>query len=164
MITLLLILLLTPEAKRAPAIHIRSAVVECDAGSASLKTRAFDAAITHFQKAIEIEPTYVEAYQGLIAAYERSKHATEMARVVTRLLQLEPDAVAYRLKLAAFLAQSGDSQRALAQYSLALQTDSKNADALAGFIDAAQKAGLTEKGAAAKARAHQLYPSDKRFQ
>ena len=146
------------------APHIQTAAAEYHLGAAALKEESYSSAIEHFRKAIDIEPTYIDAYEGLITACERAKNSTEMARAITQLLQIQPNSLSYRLKLAAYLELAGDAQRALAQYSLALQADPKNADALAGFIDAAQKAGMRDRAANAKARGHRLYPADKRFE
>jgi tetratricopeptide (TPR) repeat protein len=146
------------------APHIQTAAAEYRLGAAALKQESYSPAIEHFRKAIDIEPTYIDAYDGLITAYERAKNPTEMARTITQLLQIQPNSLSYRLKLAAYLESAGDAQRALAQYSLALQIDTKNADALAGFVEAAQKAGMHDRAANAKARGHRLFPTDKRFE
>jgi tetratricopeptide (TPR) repeat protein len=146
------------------APHIQSALAEYRLGTASLKQGSYSPAAAHFRKAIEIEPTYIGAYEGLIATYERANKPTEMARTITELLQIEPDSLPYRLKLAAYLESAGDAQRALAQYSLALRTDPNNADALAGFMRAAKNSGMTDRAAKAKARGHRLYPNDERFE
>ena len=150
----------------APTIapHIQAAAAEYRNGAAALKQEMYNPAIEHFRKAIDIEPTYIDAYEGLIEGYERAKKPNEMARSITELLQIKPDSLPYRLKLAAYLESTGDKQRALAQYSLALETDPNNADALAGFIEAAQKAGMQDRAANAKARGRRLYPADKRFE
>lgn len=146
------------------APHIKAAAAEYRTAAAALKQENYNPAIEHFHKAIEIEPTYLDAYEGLIAAYELAKKPTEMARTITQLLQIEPDSLLYRLKLAAYLESAGDKQRALAQYSLALKSDPKSADALAGFIEAAKNAGMADRATSAKARGRRLYPADKRFQ
>ena len=160
----LILLLVSAAAASTSAPHIQAAAAEYHAASAALQQGKYNTAIDHFQKAIETEPTYIDAYEGLIAAYERANKPAEMARSITQLLQIKPDALPYRLKLAAYLEAAGDRQRALAQYSLALETDPKNADALAGFMQAAQKAGMADRAANAKMRGRRLYPRDKRFE
>lgn len=159
-----ILLLVSAAGASHPAPHIQAAAAAYTAAAAALKQGSYHPAIEHFQKAIAIEPTYLDAYEGLIAAYELSKKRTEMARTITEFLQIEPDSLPYRLKLAAYLDAAGDQQRALAQYSLALETDPKNAGALAGFAAAAEKAGMADRAAKVKALGHRLYPADKRFE
>jgi tetratricopeptide (TPR) repeat protein len=163
-IAALVILLLAQVSPADRGLHIKAAVVEYNAAAAALKAGSISPAIEHFRSAIEIEPTYIEAYEGLVTAFERSHQQAEMAHAITQLLQIEPGAIAYRLKLAAFLTASGDNQRALAQYSLVLRTDPKSADALFGFARAAAKAGMPDRAAEAKNLGHRLYPADPRFQ
>lgn len=160
------ILLLVVSAMVAPHTkpHIQAAAAEYRTAAAALKQGTYARAIECFHKAIEMEPTYIEAYEGLVMAYERARKPTEMARAITELLQIEPDSLPYRLKLADYLESAGNAQRALAQYSLALETAPKNADALAGFVRAAQKAGMPDRAANAKRRGHLLHPEDKRFE
>jgi tetratricopeptide (TPR) repeat protein len=155
------ILLLLASSTVAP--HIQAAATEYRTAAAAFKEGNYAPAIEHFHKAIDIEPTYIDAYEGLIASYERAKNDAEVARTITQLLQIKPDSLPYRLKLAAYLESTNDKQRALAQYSLALETDPDNADALAGFVEAAKNAGMQGRAATTKARGHRLYPEDKRF-
>jgi tetratricopeptide (TPR) repeat protein len=146
-----------------PELHIKAAVVQYESAKAALAAKQAAQAAKLFERAIEIEPTYVQAYEGLIEACEQSGKPVETGSAITRLLEIKPDLVRYRLTLAKILVNQGDIQRALAQYSLALDTDPKNADALAGFAEAAAKLNMNDRAAEAKERGYRLYPSDPRF-
>ena len=136
---------------QADEVHIKAAVAAYQAGTSALRQHDFGSAISSFQKAIEIEPTSLNPRKALIHAYLDSGQRLQAATAITQLLEIEPDDVADRLVLGQILAQEKQPQRALAQFSLVLQKESFNADALFGFATAAKLLGMN-------------YPLDSRFQ
>jgi predicted Zn-dependent protease len=114
-------------------------------------------------RAIDIEPTYVEAFRGLIEVYRAAGRSTECAQMLTRLLQIEPNSAADRVALAALLMERREWMRALAQYTAAVRIDPRNADALYGFARAAEESGMADRAADAAALGRTRFPDDKRF-
>lgn len=145
------------------APHIKAALSAYETGTAAASQHHIQAAIDSFRTAIRIEPTFLEAHRGLIDALLDSKRALEAAAAITRFLEIEPDAKRYRLKLGEILLNQNQAQRALAQFSILLQSDADNADALLGFARAAKQAGMSSQALDALKRGAARYPSDQRF-
>jgi len=143
--------------------HIQSALTAWKTAQIALESKQYSKAIEEFQIAIEIEPTYLQAFEGLIQACRAAGLSSETADVITKLLEIEPDFSAYRLFLAQILMEQAQTQRALAQFSFVLKRDPSNADALLGFATAAQKLGMTDRASDALQRGRNKYPSDVRF-
>ena len=143
--------------------HIKSAFAAYQAGKAAVLDRHFQDAIQQFQKAIEIEPTFLSAFDSLIAAYIGSGNRAAAASTVTQLLEIEPELTRYRLLLGRILMEEDQPRRALAQFSFVLKNEEFNPDALLGFAAAAHKLGMEDRAAEALARGNKQYPSDSRF-
>ena len=149
---------------QADEVHIKAAVAAYQAGIAALHQHDFRSAISSFQKAIEIEPTFLDSRKSMIHAYLDSGQRFEAATAITQLLEIEPDDVADRLVLGKILLQEKQPQRALAQFSLVLQKESFNADALLGFATAAKLFGMNDRAQDALQLGRKHYPLDSRFQ
>lgn len=163
----LLVLLLSSMAvllTQADEVHIKAAVVAYRAGTAALEQHDFRSAIAAFQKAIEIEPTYLDSRKSLVRAYLNSGERVQAAKAITELLEIDPDNVPDRLVLAQILAQEKQPQRALAQFSLVLQKDPFNAEALLGFASSAKLLGMNDRAQDALQLGRKRYPMDSRFQ
>jgi tetratricopeptide (TPR) repeat protein len=145
------------------SLHIKSAVDAYHAGEAAVHTKQYQEAIDHFKHAIEIEPTFRDAFDGLISAYLGSGRRSDAAAAMTQLLEIEPNISRYRLLLGQILLEQHQAERALAQFSFALKIDPLNADALLGFAAAARQAGMADRAAEAIQRGRQRYPGDDRF-
>ncbi len=149
---------------QADEAHIKAAVAAYQAGKTALHQHDFPSAISSFQKAIGIEPTYLESRKSLVEAYLDSGQRLQAATAITQLLEIEPDDLADRLVLGQILAQEKQPQRALAQFSLVLQKESFNADALLGFATAAKVLGMNDRAQDALQLGRKHYPLDSRFQ
>jgi tetratricopeptide (TPR) repeat protein len=145
------------------SLHIKSALDACRAGETAAQARQFQPAIDQFKKAIEIEPTFRDAFDGLISAYLSAGRRSDAAAAMTQLLQIEPNISRYRLLLGQILLEQHQAERALAQFSFALQIDPLNADALLGFATAARQLGMADRAADAMERGRLHYPNDSRF-
>ncbi|MFL6466167.1 MAG: tetratricopeptide repeat protein [Bryobacteraceae bacterium] len=143
--------------------HIKAAVTAYNQARAATAENHFAAAIESFRKTIEIEPTFEEAHEGLIKACLDSGQQLEAAAVITRFLEIEPNASRYRLVLGQILLELKQPERALAQFSFILKADPFNPDALLGFATAANQAGLPDRAAEAMERGRARYPTDNRF-
>lgn len=144
-------------------LHITAAVTAYEAGQAAVHDKKYQQAIDLFHQAIEIEPTFKEAYSGLIDANLDAGRSSDAAPTITQLLEIDPEVIRYRLLLGKILAEQNQTERALAQFSLVLRTETLNADALLGFAAAAQKMGMNDRAADALERGRRQYPLDERF-
>ena len=147
----------------ATEVHIKAAAAAYGQAGAALAENHFAVAIESFRKAIEIEPTFEAAYEGLIKAYLESGQQLEAAAAITRFLEIEPNCPRYRLVLGQILLELKQPERALAQFSFILKSDPFNRDALLGFANAANQAGLPERASEAMERGRAHYPTDNRF-
>ena len=145
------------------APHIKAALDDYRQGKTALLKKQPTVAAELFSRAIEIEPTFLDAYKELIAAHLASGHTIQAAAVMTRLLEIEPRATHYRLLLARILLTDKQWDRSLAQFSLVLQDDPFDADALLGFAAAAKSLGMETRASDALAKGRDHYPLDKRF-
>jgi tetratricopeptide (TPR) repeat protein len=143
--------------------HIKAAAAAYNQARAALTKNDFDVAIKSFGKAIEIEPTFEAAHEGLIRAYLDSNQRLQAAAAITKFLEIEPDSPRYRLILGQILLNLKQPEKALAQFSFILKSDPFNPDALLGFANAANQAGLLDRAAEAMERGRAHYPTDKRF-
>ena len=148
---------------QADEVHIKAAVAAYQAGTAALNQQDFRSAISFFQKAVEIEPTFLDPRKSLVRAYFDSGQRLQAATAITQLLELEPDDVADRLVLGQILVQEKQPQRALAQFSLVLQKEPFNADALLGFAAAAKLLGMNDRAQDALQLGRKHHPLDSRF-
>ena len=143
--------------------HIKAAAAAYQAAKAASARKQPAAAAELLSKAIEIEPTFLDAYKDLIEALVASGDRLQAAAVITRFLEIEPAASRYRLVLAQILLAEKQWDRSLAQFSFILRDDPFNADALFGFAAAAKQLGMEDRASEALARGRDRYPLDKRF-
>ncbi len=143
--------------------HIQAAEKAYDQGKQAQIDKQWEHAAESFLKAIEIEPTFLEARETLIAVYLDSGRRLDAAGAITQLLEIEPDAHRYRLLLAQILLEQKQPEKALAQFSLVLKREPYNADGLLGFAAAAKQVGMKDRANAAMERGRQHYPGDDRF-
>ena len=143
--------------------HIKAAATAYQEAKAAAAEKHFTAAVESFRKAVEIEPTFEAAHEGLIKAHLDSGQQLEAAAAITKFLEIEPNVAHYRLTLGHILLELKQSERALAQFSFVLKSDPFNPDALLGFANAASQAGLTDRAAEALERGRTHYPKDNRF-
>ena len=144
-------------------LHIKTAVDAYHAGEAAARAKQFPEAASRFKKAIVIEPTYRDAFDGLISTYLAAGRRPDAAAAMTQLLEIEPNITRYRLLLGQILLEQSQAERALAQFSFVLKLEPSNADALLGFATAARKMGMADRAADAIERGRLQYPSDSRF-
>ncbi|MGA8594701.1 MAG: tetratricopeptide repeat protein [Bryobacteraceae bacterium] len=143
--------------------HIGAAQAAYEEGKAARLAKQFQRAAECFRKAIEIEPTFLDAHEALIADYLDSGRRLDAAASITQFLEIQPDVVHYRVLLGQILLEQKQAERALAQFSLALKRDPYNADGLLGFATAARAMGMRDRAAEAIERGRKRYPLDERF-
>ena len=148
---------------QAAVPHIKAAEAAYEEGKTAQHDKQFQRAAEDFRKAIEIEPTFLDAHESLIASYLDAGQRLEAAAAMTQYLEIEPGAVKYRVLLGQILLEQKQPERALAQFSLVLKRDPYNADGLLGFAAAARQVGMKERADDAMERGRKHYPQDARF-
>jgi tetratricopeptide (TPR) repeat protein len=114
-------------------------------------------------QAIDIEPTYTQAYTSLVDLYLATERPVEAGAILTRLLQIEPNSSRDRIRLGKLLLDQRQWARALAQFSLARRIDPRSADGLLGFAQAADHNGISDRALEAAQRGAREFPNDPRF-
>lgn len=143
--------------------HIRAAEAAYEAGRQAQGEKQWQSAAESLLKAIEIEPTFLDAREHLIAVYLDSGHRLDAAAAITQLLEIEPRAQKYRLLLGQILLEQKQPEKALAQFSLVLRQEPYDTEGLLGFAAAARQLGMKDRADAAMERGRQHYPGDDRF-
>jgi tetratricopeptide (TPR) repeat protein len=143
--------------------HIRSAQLLFIEASKARHENNMSVAVTSFRKAIQIEPTFLEAREGLIAAYGAVGESLQEATAITEYLEIKPESDRYRLRLGQILFAQKQSEKALAQFALVLKRQPDCAEALLGFASAAASLGMHDRAAHATAHGREKYPADTRF-
>lgn len=147
----------------AGAPHIKAAQAAFEDGKQAQAEKQIERASECFRKAIDIEPTYIEAREALIETYLDAGQKLSGAAAITELLEIEPEALKYRIVLAKILLEQRQWEKALAQFSLVLRSDAGNAEGLLGFAAAARRMGMNDRADHAIKHGRKLYPDDKRF-
>jgi tetratricopeptide (TPR) repeat protein len=160
-IVLSLILALSLAAETSET-HIKAAVTAFRNGQAA-RSQEGPQAEKSFLRAIDIEPTYAEAYHALADLYLDTGRTVEAGAILTRYLQIDPRSLADRLRLAKLLLDQRQSVRAAAQFVLALKIAPQSADALYGFAIAADRNSWSDRALAAARRGVKEFPGDARF-
>jgi tetratricopeptide (TPR) repeat protein len=142
--------------------HIKAAITAFHNGQAA-RNKDGPQAEKSFLRAIDIEPTYAEAYHALADLYLDTGRTVEAGAILTRYLQIDPGSLTDRLRLAKLLLDQRQPARAAAQFVLALKIDSRSADALYGFGIAADRSGWPDRALAAASRGVKEFPGDARF-
>ena len=143
--------------------HVRSAQLLFIEGSKARHENNMSLAVASFQKAIQIEPTFLEAREGLIAAYAGAGESLQEAAAITEFLEIKPESDQYRLRLGHILSAQKQSEKALAQFALVLKRQPDCPEALLGFASAATSLGMHDRAAQAIAHGREKYPADTRF-
>jgi tetratricopeptide (TPR) repeat protein len=146
-----------------PEPHIKAAAVALRDGQAAAKEQDWPRGENLFLRAIDIEPTFAEAYRSLIDMYLTSGRPLEAGATLTRLLQIEPRSVEDRLRLGKLLLDQRQWARALAQFSIVLKMDPHSADGLFGFAQSADGHGMTDRALESADRGTKEFPGDSRF-
>ena len=80
-----------------------------------------DIAIEQFTKAIEIDPGFALAYQGLAEVYSRSERLDEAIEAIQKAIDAEPEESLYYTSLSRFLQRQGRIPEAEAAAARAAQ-------------------------------------------
>lgn len=146
------------------APHIKAAQAAYEEGKQAQLDKQFPRAEECFRRAIEIEPTFLDAHEALIAAYLDAGQRLDAGAAITQFLEIQPNVLKYRVLLGQILLEQKQPQKALAQFSLVLKREPYNADGLLGFASAATQMGMQDRAADAIKRGREHYPRDERFQ
>ncbi len=129
-------------------------------GTAFLQQGKINEAISHFQKALQINPDYADAHYNLGNALLQKGDVDEAIAQYQRALQIHPDYVEASYNLGNALLQKGDAEAAVAQYQRVLQFNPDNADAQNNLGSALLRKGNVDEAIAHFRRALQANPDD----
>jgi tetratricopeptide (TPR) repeat protein len=87
-------------------------------------------AVTHYRKALEIDPEYARAHHNLGATLVRQGHLTEAIERYAEAVRLDPDHATYHVGLATALHRVERMDEAIEHYLEALRIEPHQADAL----------------------------------
>ena len=99
---------------------VRSAEIRNHLGDALARVGDRNAAIEQFERALALDPDYVEARVNLGATLAEAGHSEEGLRHLEAAVEMAPEFGGARLNLAALLARQGDWQGALGHYQRVL--------------------------------------------
>jgi Tfp pilus assembly protein PilF len=119
-----------------------------------------DEAIPHFQKALEILPSYAEANNNLGYALANKEKWQEAIGYYEKALRTKPDYVKAHNNLGVALAVSGKTDDAIAQFHEALRLDPDFADCHANLGHCLLQLGRREEAAAQLRSALRIKPDD----
>jgi tetratricopeptide (TPR) repeat protein len=129
-------------------------------GSLLVQAGEPDLAVAQFQRALELDPSWVPALNGLALAYLRQGHQPEAIAQLETTLQLEPEAVETRLNLGYALETAGRLPEAVEQFRQALQGRLTTPDNLLSVGRMALRQGWVEAAITNLTRAVGLNPTD----
>ena len=134
---------------RALACTLRNPIANENFGCALAGRGEMDAAIAHFQEALEIKPDFAAAHHSLGCALAGRGDAAAAIVHYKKALEIKPDFAAAHYSLGAALAGRGEAAAAIAHYEKALDINPDYAEAHYSLGDA-----LAGRGEAAAAIAH----------
>ncbi len=120
-------------------------------------------AVDYLFRAIEIEPSYLEAYTNLAGALVELDRQDEGEIALRELIRIAPDYYRGRTALADLLNSAGRTDEAIVQYESAIAIDSTSAGAWANLGVARIRAGDREGARAAFLRAQALDPDNRQL-
>jgi tetratricopeptide (TPR) repeat protein len=98
-------------------------VAHNDLGNALVNRGEIDEAMSHYLRAVEIDPTYTDAHNNLGNLYVRKGDLDHATAEFRRALQINPNYTLAHNGLGATLYQKGDLDGAIEQYRMALRLD-----------------------------------------
>ena len=130
-------------------------------GNALFQKGDVDEAITQYQKALQINPDYMEAHYNLGCALIQKGRMDEAIIQYQKALQINPDNAEVHYNLGCALLQKGRMDEAITQYQKVLQIEPDNAEAqnkLAWVLATCPQASLRngDKAVALAQRTNQL--------
>jgi protein O-mannosyl-transferase len=119
-----------------------------------------DEAIAHYDKALELDPSYGEAHYNLANALIRQKRVDEAIGHYQKAVELNPNNTKAYYNLGSVLVQAGRTEEGIALYHKALELNPNNAAALNNLGAALLRLGRMEEAMAHYSKALQLDPNN----
>lgn len=119
-----------------------------------------DEAISHYDKALELDPSYGEAHYNLANALIRQKRVDEAIGHYEKAVALNPNNTMAYYNLGSVLVQAGRTEEGIARYHKALELNPNNAAALNNLGAALLRLGRMEEAMAYYSKALQLDPNN----
>ena len=130
----------------------------CDTGLDSLGKKMYDEAIVAYQKAIEIDPQYAKAYNGLGATYYYKKMYDEAIAAYQKAIEINPQYVVAYTNLGNAYYTKKMYDEAISAYKNAIETNPQYATAHSNLGGAYYKKGMYDEAIAAYTKAVEINP------
>jgi tetratricopeptide (TPR) repeat protein len=131
------------------AIHVQAksdeAVKRNNFGADLLKQGRLEEAITEFERAVEMDPSYAAAYFNLGYAYERRDRIDDAITQYKKAIQLEPGNVLGLNNLGVIYDKKGLYEDAIASYEQALKIDPSNTTVQGNLANARKNKSIVEE-------------------
>lgn len=134
---------------------VTEAVKRNNVGADFLQQNRLEEAIAEFQRAVEVDPSYIAAHFNLAYAYERAQRVEEAIAQYTRALQLEPDNVFGLNNLGVLHTNKGQYDEAIRVLEQAAQIEPANSTLAKNLETARQNKAILQGRAARIAEARQ---------
>jgi len=138
-------------------LHLQ-AQLQCGLGSALQEKGRVDEAITHYQKALQLEPDYPAAYDDLGTALQEKGRVDEAINQYQTALQSDPALSLAHIGLGKALLQKGKVDEAIGQFQTALQIKPDSADVHCNFGTALLQKGKVDEAISQFQTALQIKP------
>jgi tetratricopeptide (TPR) repeat protein len=135
-----------------------NAVAHYNLGTVLLQKGKVDEAMVHFQKGMEINPGYVEAYNNLGIALRQKGRVDEAIAHFQKVLEINPGYAAAHINLGNALLQQGRVDEAVIHYQQALQLKPESVEAHINLGNALLQKGSADEAIVQYQRALQIKP------
>ena len=127
--------------------HARSeeAIKRNNFGADLLKQGRLEEAITEFERAVEVDPSYAAAYFNLGYAYERRDRIDDAVAQYKKAIQLEPSNVLGLNNLGVIYDKKGLYDEAIAAFEQALKIDPSNTTVQGNLANARKNKGIVQE-------------------
>ena len=132
----------------------------CNLGNFFLQKGRADEAISHYQQALHINPTFAEAHYNLGVALGRKGRVEEAIAQYQKALEIQPGHAQARYNLGNSFSRLGRLDEAIAQYQKALQIKPDDAEALVNLGNSFFQLGRMDQAIAQYQKALQIKPDD----
>ncbi len=115
--------------RHAVDVTVNNAIIHNNLGAALVKNGYLDAAIIEYQKALRINPSYVDAHNNLGTAFAQKGYPDSAILEYTDVLKIDPYNISALYNLGTVYAQKGKLDEAIISFQNALKLNPNHADA-----------------------------------
>ena len=129
-------------------------------GSACFAAGKFDEAIAAFNQAIDLLPSYTDAYYNLGLALLRDSRRVDAVHAFEALLMLQPLHLGARFQLACILMQRENFEQAILHFEEIIKKYPEHVESMVNLATCYLRVGKTNEARACYERAHALDSND----